>query len=49
MLLEVSLAVDQGKGDQGNAEIGGGPQGIARQHAQAAGVGGHGGMNGDLH
>ncbi len=49
VLLEVSLAVDQGKGDQGNAEIGGGPQGIARQHAQAAGVGGHGGMNGDLH
>ena len=49
MLLEVSLAMQERESDQGDAEVGGGAQGVSGQHAQAARVGGHGRVNGDLH
>ena len=49
MLLEVSLAVQQREGDQGNAQVGGGAQRVAGQHAQAARVGGHGRIDGNFH
>ena len=49
MLLEIAFAVQQGEGDQGNSQVRRGTQRVAGQHAQAAGVGGHGGVNGDLH
>ncbi len=49
MLAEVSAAMDEGDGDHGGGGVGGGAQGIAGEHAQAAGVGGQRGRERDLH
>ncbi len=49
VLLEVAAAMHERDGDQGNAGIGGGAEGVAGQHAEAAGVGGQGLGEGDLH
>ena len=49
MLLEISLAVNESEGHKGNAQVGGGPQGVTSQYAEATGIGGHGGVDGDLH
>ena len=49
ILAEISLAVDQRDGHQGRAQIGGGAERVAGQHAQAATVGRHVGIERDLH
>ena len=49
VLLEVAAAMHERDGDEGNAGIGGGAEGIAGQHAEAARVGGQGLGEGDLH
>lgn len=49
MLLEVALAMQQAKGNQRNAKIRGGAQGVASQNTQAAGVGRHLRPNGNFH
>ncbi len=49
VLLEVAATVDERDGDEGNAGIGGGAEGIAGQHAEAARVGGQGLRECDLH
>ena len=49
VLLEVAAAMGERDGDHGGAGIGRGTEGIAGQHAEAAGVGGQGRGEGDLH
>ena len=49
MLLKVPFAVQQGECSQGNAHICRRAQGIAGQHAEAAGVSGHRRIDGDFH
>ena len=49
MLLEVSFAVNQCERDQGNAKVRGGAKRVAGKHAQAARIGGHAGVDRNLH
>jgi hypothetical protein len=49
MLAEVALAMQQREGYQRCAEVGGGAEGVAGEYTQAARVGGHAGVDGDLH
>ena len=49
VLLKVALAMQQRKGNQRNAQVGGGAKRVAGQNSQAAGVGGHGWVDGNFH
>jgi hypothetical protein len=49
VLAKVALAVQQGHGDHRQAHVGGAAQGVAREHAEAAGVGGDLARKRDLH
>ncbi len=48
-LAEVALAVQQGDRHHGHAEVGGGAQGVACEHAEASAVGRHGRLEAGLH
>ena len=49
VLAEVAFPMGEGNGDQREAHVGGGAEGVAGEHAQAARVGVHLGLDGDLH
>ena len=48
-LVEVAAAMQQGHRDERHLEIGGGPERVARQHAEPARVGRDLGLESDLH
>ena len=49
MLREVSLAMQKRKSGEGNIQIGCRTQGVSCQNPETAGVGGHGGADGNFH
>jgi hypothetical protein len=48
-LAEIPLALQERDAGDGNAQVGTGTEGVAGEHAQAAAVGRHGGLEADLH
>ncbi len=49
VLTEVALAVEERHRDHRHAQVGGRPQGVAREHAEAAAIGRHGGIEAGFH
>jgi hypothetical protein len=49
MLVEISLAVQQGDSAKSQAQIGCGPHRVSREHTQSPAIGGHLGCDGDFH
>ncbi|MNC84741.1 hypothetical protein D3C83_03070 [compost metagenome] len=49
LLAKIAFAADQRDADHGDAQVGCRAQGVAREHAEAAAIGGHVGGERDLH